>query len=346
MDCASFVFPAVRGIQATREYYISMVPLEVIPRIFQFYAEELPPEIRAQRTLNRTRIPEMCSYIVDNPDSYIFSSLTVSVDGDMCFDPLGQDDPNIGYIRIPMNSRFLINDGQHRQAAIAEAIKKRPELKNEHISVVFFKDRGLAQAQQMFSDLNRYAIRPTRSINILFSSREESSIIAKSVIEKVDIFKGRIEKERTTISNRSKALFTLSAVCTATEVLLRDIEIPLDVQAKADLAAKFWSQVENCMPIWNKVKTGELKPADIRHEYICSLSVVLVAIGAGGNALIRSFPGNWERVLSRLDAVDWSKDNPVWQNLIFINGRVAANRSTQKAISNYFIELLTKGGDK
>lgn len=344
MDCASFVFPAVRGVQATREYYISMVPLEVIPRIFQFSAEELPPEVRAQRTLNRARIPEMCSYIVDNPDSYIFSSLTVSVDGDMCFDPLGQDHPHIGYIRIPMNSRFLINDGQHRQAAIAEAIKKRPELKNEHISVVFFRDQGLAQAQQMFSDLNRYAIRPTKSINILFSSREEPSIIAKKVIENVEIFKGRIEKERTTISNRSKALFTLSAVCTATEALLRDIS--LDTPIKTDLATKFWSQVESHMPIWTALKAGDLKPSDIRQEYICSLSVVLVAIGAGGNALIRSFPNNWESILVRLDTVDWSKNNPIWQDLIFINGKVAANRSTQKAISDYFINLLTKNEDE
>lgn len=344
MDCASFVFPAVRGIQATREYYISMVPLEVIPRIFQFSAEELPPEIRAQRTLNKARIPEMCSYIVDNPDSYIFSSLTVSVDGDMWFDSLDGDNPHIGYIRIPMNSRFLINDGQHRQAAIAEAIKKRPELKNEHISVVFFRDQGLEQAQQMFSDLNRYAIRPTKSINILFSSREESSIIAKSVIENVDIFKGRIEKERTTISNRSKALFTLSAVCTATETLLRDMS--LDTQAKTDLATKFWSQVEIHMPIWTAIKAGDLKPSDIRQEYICSLSVVLVAIGAGGNALIRSSPNNWERALFRLDTVDWGKSNPIWQDLIFVNGRVAANRSTQKAISDYFIDLLTKNGDE
>ena len=344
MDCASFVFPAVRGIQATREYYISMVPLEVIPRIFQFSAEELPPEIRAQRTLNKARIPEMCNYIINNPDSYIFSSLTVSVDGDMRFDPLDRSDPNIGYISIPMNSRFLINDGQHRQAAIAEAIKKRPELKNEHISVVFFGDQGLEQAQQMFSDLNRYAIRPTKSINILFNSREESSIIAKSVIENVDIFKGRIEKERTAISNRSKALFTLSAVCKATETLLKDM--PLDTRAKIDLATKFWSQVETHMPIWAAIEAGELKPSDIRQEYICSLSVVLVAIGAGGNALIRSFPNDWERGLFRLDTVDWGKSNPVWQDLIFVNGRVAANRSTQKAISDYFVDLLTKNGDE
>ena len=49
MDCASYVFPAVRGTQAQREYYVSMVPLDVMSKIFQFADEELPPEIRAQR---------------------------------------------------------------------------------------------------------------------------------------------------------------------------------------------------------------------------------------------------------------------------------------------------------
>ena len=107
------------------------------------------------------------------------------------------------------------------------------------------------------------------------------------------------------------------------KLFLRDMS--LDTQAKTDLATKFWSQVEIHIPIWTAIKAGELKPSDIRQTYICSLSVVLVAIGAGGNALIRSFSkqlGN--AFLSRLDAVDWGKGNPIWQDLIFVNGRVAA----------------------
>ena len=141
-----------------------MVPLEVIPKIFQFVDEELPPEIRAQRILNRARIPEIRDYILKNPDNYVFSSMTVSVDGGMEFIPLSEDEPLLGHITISMSAKFLINDGQHRQAAIAEAIKKNPELKNEHISVVFYRDEGLVRSQQMFSDLNRYAIRPTNQL--------------------------------------------------------------------------------------------------------------------------------------------------------------------------------------
>ncbi len=196
MNCATYVFPAIKGIQAQREYYASMVSLDVISNIFQFSDEELSPEIRAQRILNKTRIPEIRDYMLDNLDSYVFSALTVSVDGDMEFKPLSTEESQIGTINIAMSARFLINDGQHRQAAIAEAIKLNPSLKNEHISVVFYRDEGLLRSQQMFSDLNRYAIKPTKSINILFDSRAEPAIIAKRVIDEVEIFKGLVERER------------------------------------------------------------------------------------------------------------------------------------------------------
>lgn len=338
MSSAAFVFPAVKGIQAQREYYVSMVPLEVIAKIFQFADEELPPEVRSQRILNKSRIPEIRDYILSNPENYVFSALTVSVDGDMIFQAANEATPQIGTINISMTSRFLINDGQHRRAAIAEALKMNPALKNEHISVVSYRDEGLLRSQQMFSDLNRYAIKLTKSINILFNSREESSIIAKRIIEEVDIFKGLVEKERTAISNRSKALFTLSAICTATNELLTGLNLPLE--EKVDLAKSFWNMVGQYIAEWNKVKTGEMKPSDIRKDYICSLSLTLVALGYAGNAIIQNDPSTRKGHLKKLAEIDWHKSNPEWENLVFVNGRVAANWSTQKAMSTYMRKLL------
>lgn len=345
MNNAAFIFPAVKGIQANREYYISMVPLEVIPRIFQFIDEELPVEVRSQRVLNKSRIPEIRDYILENLDNYVFSSLTVSVDGDMEFTSVGLNDPSIGHIKIDMSARFLINDGQHRRAAIAEAIKKSTTLKHEHISVVFYRDEGLQRSQQMFSDLNRYAIRPTKSINILFNSREEASIIAKQVADRVNAFHGLTEKESTSISNRSKALFTLSAICTATSELLKGST--LDTESKINLACTFWEQVSLHMTEWRAVKSGEMRAADIRKHYICSLSITLVALGAGGKSLISSYPNAWTRRLDALDTVDWRKSNVVWEDLVFVGGKIAANRATQHAMSNYIIRILTENaGDE
>lgn len=100
MNSAAFIFPAVKGIQAQREYYVSMVPLEVIAKIFQFADEELPPEVRSQRVLNRDRIPEIRDYMLSNPENYVFSSLTVSVDGDMEFHAVSEAAPQIGTINM------------------------------------------------------------------------------------------------------------------------------------------------------------------------------------------------------------------------------------------------------
>ena len=168
----TYGFDAIRGIQAGREFYVAMCPLKIIPKLFVFNDHDIPPQLRAQRTLSGTRIPAIKNYILNNPNDYIFSSLTASVDGTMRFTPaayLGQEG-KLGRLYIAMESRLLINDGQHRRKAIEEALKEKPELGHEMISVVFFQDKGLKRSQQMFSDLNKNAIKPTKSLNILYLS--------------------------------------------------------------------------------------------------------------------------------------------------------------------------------
>ena len=72
---------------------------------------------------------------------------------------------NMGSLSIPMEAQILINDGQHRRAAIEQAIAESSELGHDHISVLFFIDEGLKRSQQMFADLNKNAVRPSDSLN-------------------------------------------------------------------------------------------------------------------------------------------------------------------------------------
>src|SRR3954451_1546593 len=105
-----YVFPAIRGVQATREYYVSMCPLRLIPRIFLFNEEELVPELRAQRVLNKVRVPEISRYILENRETYTFSALTAAIDGDVRFVPhegTGESN-NLGSLHVPMDARFVI----------------------------------------------------------------------------------------------------------------------------------------------------------------------------------------------------------------------------------------------
>ncbi len=70
LEAFNYQFSALRGIQAGREYYLVMCPLKLIAKIFLFDEEEIPPELRAQRVLNRARVPEIARYLLDNPKDY------------------------------------------------------------------------------------------------------------------------------------------------------------------------------------------------------------------------------------------------------------------------------------
>lgn len=320
-----YIFPSIRGIQAGREYYVSMCPLRLIPRIFLFDEEELKPELRAQRTLNKQRVPEMSRYLLKNRRGYTFSALTASIDGRVSFDPLGDDDDerNIGRLRVPMQARFVINDGQHRRAAIEAALQEDPDLGDETISVVFFLDVGLKRCQQMFADLNRFAVRPTTSLGLLYDHRDEDALLSKSVIDQVSVFNGLTETERSTISNRSIKLFTLSGIHNATQVLLAGIEAET-IEDKAALATEFWSEVAKHVPDWQLAQDRKVSAADLRRDYVHAHTLALAAIARAGNYLLRNHRRGWKGRLRKLATLDWSRGNSdQWEGRAMNAGRLS-----------------------
>jgi DNA sulfur modification protein DndB len=319
-----YVFPAIRGVQAGREYYVTMCPLRLIPRLFVFDEEELVPELRAQRTLNKARVPEIARYIVDNVTSYVFSALTASVDAEIHFDAEGDGDTRVGTLTIPMEARFVINDGQHRRAAIQQALTENPELGDETIAIVLFLDVGLERCQQMFADLNRYAIRPAKSLGVLYDHRDEMSAITRLVVFRSPFFRDLTETESSNLSARSRKLFTLSALHTATKSLLDGVEEP-SIERRVDLAATYWETVAKQFPEWSQVRDRTVSAGEIRRDFISSHGIVLHALGKAGNAMVResSDPARWERRLRKLQSLDWHRVSPEWEGRATLGGRVS-----------------------
>ncbi|WP_068110636.1 DNA sulfur modification protein DndB [Tropicimonas marinistellae] len=333
-----YAFPAIRGVQAGREYYVSMCPLRLIPKIFLFDEEELTPELRSQRTLNKSRIPEMSRYITEHPNGYVFSALTASVDADLEFDPVSQENDRLGVLRIPMSGTFIINDGQHRRAAIEAALKMNPKLGDETIAVVFFSDIGLARSQQMFADLNRYAIRPSTSISLLYDHRDQSAELTRRLVLEAEPFRDLVEMERSTLSTRSRRLFTFSAIYQATNALLADTTD--DLEAGLKTARAYWEEVAKQLPEWNQVRRGRLAASEVRQDLIHSHAVVLNALGRSGAALLREAPNDWKRRLKALSDIDWSRNSPTWAGRAVVGGRLS--KATQNVVltTNYIKKRL------
>lgn len=320
-----YLFPSIRGVQAGREYYVSMCPLRLIPRIFLFDEEELRPELRAQRVLNKQRIPEMARYIVANAKNYTFSALTASIDGKVKFEPLGEAtaERSVGTLRVPMSARFVINDGQHRQAAIAAALHENPDLGDETIAIVFFLDVGLKRCQQMFADLNRHAVRPTPSLGLLYDHRDEGAQLAKEVVERVSAFNGLTEVERSTISNRSIKLFTLSGIHNATHALLQGLDLK-SRDEQAALAAEYWTEVARQIPDWGLAKDRKVSAADLRRDFVHSHTLALASLARVGNALLAAHRSDWKPRLKKLNSLDWSRANSdLWEGRAMNAGRLS-----------------------
>ena len=320
-----YVFPAIRGIQAKREYFVSMCPMRLIPRIFLFDEEELSPELRAQRVLNRSRIPEMSRYVLENRDDYVFSAITASIDAEVVFTSLADsgEASHIGTLHVPMDAKFIINDGQHRRAAIEIALKENPSVGDESIAVVFFLDQGLSRCQQMFADLNRHAVRPSKSLGVLYDHRDDNAQFTRLVVLRSSLFRDIVEMERSTLSARSRKLFTLSAIYHALSELMEDLEYT-DIEDASQTAIDYWDEVAKHIPEWIEVRDRKLTAGEVRQDFLHSYGIVIHVLGSIGNTLLLKYPKSWRQKLKALERIDWARSNTkLWEGRAMIGGRVS-----------------------
>jgi len=331
--------PAIRGRMGGRIYFTLSMKLKTVPRFFEFqnYAA-LEPEERAQRVLNKLRIPAIRDYLIQNPDSYVFSSITASyqlpdgVDEEGLFEPL-EKGSDIGILNLPMEADLLINDGQHRRAGIAAALDEDPSIGEDTISVVLFPFENHDRAQQMFSDLNRTAQATTKSLNILYDHRDRLSNITMTLVSSVAAFDGRVDKEHASLAKRSPALITLGSLHDATKELLGEVTEE-NFTERVDLAIAFWQVVAESLSPWVEVTAGRTTSPQVREDTICSHAVTMRAIGAAGHAAVQRIPDAWASTIRRVFAeINWSRSNPEWDGVVVADGDVLNRRQNQRDLT-------------
>ena len=327
-------FPAMRGIQANSEYFVCMIPLGVLSKIFIEDSSDVLPEFRAQRKLNEQRIPEIRDYIINNRDSYVFSALAASVDGEVAFFPT-KESGNIGELEIDMNATFLINDGQHRKAAIIEAIEFDESLKDETIALVLYRDKGLARSQQMFTDLNKHAVNTSKSLNTLYDSKDPMAVMTKQVVAQVPFLRKYTDKEKDNLANYAAKLFTLNVFY---DVNKRIIKNPVDIEAETRFLVDFWTTIVANMRDWNDMDKGELSKKELREAYISLRGITLHAFGKLGAYFFSHPQYDIHKYLTGLSKIDWSRSNlECWKNrAITDKGRINRN---EKGIFLTYIQI-------
>ena len=237
-----------------------------------------------------------------------------------------------------MDARFIINDGQHRWAALQEAMQEDPSLADETIAVVFFIDIGLARSQQMFADLNRHGVRPSASIGILFEHRERLAELTREIVKNNPLLRDLVESEKSSLPPLSRKLFTLSAIHGTNKSLLAGS----DEEIQLRLATEFWNAVIDALPEWKMVYNSEISARDVRQDFIHTHGTVLHALGRAANHMMRADENwTWKKFSAALRTVDWRRDNSaLWEGRALNAGRVSKANQNVALTSNVIKKAL------
>ena len=338
----TFRVPATQGKMGITRYYTATLPFGAVTKLFAFHPDDMPelrPEDRSQRELKTKRIPEIAAYITEH-DDYIFSAITVSVDSDEVeFDPVAEG-ADIGELVLPLDAKYMINDGQHRVAGIKAALQSDPTLAQDTISVVVLPDGGLERSQQIFSDLNRTVHKTSKSLDILYDHRLPINRITMACTEHVDLFRKRIDKERVSLSVRSPRFATLSGLQQANIQLLGKLDENLDPSEENNLeslAIDYWNRLAALIEPWRDIRDGDLKPQEARQEYISSYTLALWALGSVGKVAFKESNGHGLDNLDGLRDVNWDKKNPDWQGICMTGNEVVTRMPTRRATASYIL---------
>src|SRR5215217_3532632 len=197
---ATFI-PAFHARMGDLDYFVSVVTLGEATRLVQYveqvdgWTSETPPELKLQRKLNLQRVErELVPYLVGG-DDHFYSALTVEIRpspsddgvGEIAFEPQNSFAGGLGFGTLTLDGTETLYalDGQHRLKSIELAIRQRPQLAREHITLILIPFRDVARSQSLFSDLNRFAKPTSKSISILFTHREGLARVTKELAQAV-----------------------------------------------------------------------------------------------------------------------------------------------------------------
>lgn len=240
-----FVKEAMEGVQREVRFFSTAMQWGELQQMAVFPDDLgeawVGEEDRLQRSLVRSRIAPLVSYLVDVPDHF-FSALTLIIlprslehpareslglgdedDWDYYFEratPNGPGRIRFGLIHLSAGVQLFPADGQHRLRAALDAIRQKPTIAREEVPVVLVPYQSRDQVGQLFSDLNLNAKPVNKSVGYSLESRDRVVLVAKRVMGGIPLFHGRVHRGSNSLARSSTNVITMSGLVEGTKSLL------------------------------------------------------------------------------------------------------------------------------
>ncbi|NMF84629.1 DNA sulfur modification protein DndB [Nodosilinea sp. P-1105] len=329
---------AMRGIQAGRECYSAKVRIADAVNLFVFQEDSVQSGKEVQRQINRTRAKRIAKYVVQNLESYIFSSVVVSINGNIDFKPINPDS-NLGTLYVAEGASFIINDGQHRMEGLRIAIQDATVaeyLMDETLSVDLHLDFGLVRSRQIFADLNLNISKPSKSTSHYFDHRDRVAELTRAVVAAVPQFRGMVnhEKNQIPLTSKGQEMWTFKALYDAIAATVAGVE-----EIDPDQVIDLWKGIAAAIPEWQAQTIRSTSSKLLRLDYLCFNAVGVAAIGKIANQLLRL--EDTAPALERLGSVNWNRSHSQWQRVCIFDGKIRKTAQTVEETAAVIHRLLT-----
>ncbi len=345
--------PAIRAKVGQTEFFSTVLTFGEAAHLIQYvedidvWTPETPSELKLQRKLNTTRVEkEMVPYLTGADDRF-YSALTVEIRSALTEKgpkPVNfKRDEEIpggveyGKLTLDGTESLYALDGQHRLKSIELAIREKPDIAGDHIAVILVPHVDIEQSQTLFSDLNRYARNPSRSISLLFAHRDPIARVSKALAQSVELLKDKVNMESTSLSVNTGHFITLSTLYETVKALLPDNwpTNPTDseVAKQVDAQAEVWQHLVGNVNEWKMVKEETEHPAYLRQKLLNMHGVGQRAIVNAVARLRSESKRDWRKRLVGLSSIDWRIENSEWQNVAVQGGRVNNTSTSVKLLS-------------
>ncbi len=226
--------PALKGKIGVTTYYVANLTFKQIHQFVKKVDSELHTSTslkeEIQRSLSDNYI-KIKQYILNREDRF-FNSLVLAVyDGSPVWTEIRYELEeewyhNVGVLHFNGDEKIFPVDGQHRVEGIKAALKEKPEIASETISVILIghnnTPEGMEKSRRIFSTLNRYA-KPVRLGDIIALDEDDVvAITTRIMLEKFPLFTGDKIK-----ASNSKSIPAGDKKCFTTLMTLYDCHIEL-----------------------------------------------------------------------------------------------------------------------
>jgi DNA sulfur modification protein DndB len=318
------------------------------------------------RPLMQPHVKEIAKYLV-NTDAYILPPFIFNSNTPIKVFAFGSGSVKFGYAVISSDIMLYVTDGQHRLKAIEVAIKERPELSNDSVTVLVVQEEDLEQIHQDFADCSKNKPIPP-ALRASFDVSDLLSKITRDLTKDLNIFTGRIDKISSTVGKDPNYIFTMSQLrLGVSELLFGTSNKSLDTfavesreqyQASLEKAKFFYSEFARNNVTWSLLfqppskSNSLLNFYNLRQERIDFNSVGFIVISRIGYLIFENNFSDEQNLLliKALANLDYRRNCSLWENSVVIddgNGgmKIIAQRAAiNKAIKIAITEVEKKTG--